>query len=177
MRPATLVALSAVLLGVTLNGCGSTSGRHTARKRSAPSRSEASLRACVALWNRPGNSRQRALLNSAALAGPSVRPTTPAGAPPLAERALVLRYRGPVREDVGVGERGVDASPGDCLVAHPSNTLSLYTRGRWHQVGYSPGLAFQGIPQRAARAPNAVITLQKPGERQKVDPGRLALTG
>ena len=165
--------MAAVLVGGALTGCGSTSG-HSTRNRAEASR-EASLNACVALWNRAGNSRQRALLNSAALAGPSAPPTTP-GTPSLAERALVLRYAGPFRRDVGVGERGVDASPGDCLVAHPSNTLFLYARGRWHQVGYSPGLAFQGIPQRAARAPNAVITLQKPGERQKVDPGRMALT-
>jgi hypothetical protein len=135
----------------------------------------AELRGCVALWNRPGNARHRAILNSAALAGSGVPATTPEGAS-LAERVLVLRYAGPPLEDVGVGEPGVNATRRDCMVAHPAEVLFLYTRGGWHQVGYSPGLAFEGIPQRAIRSPNGVITLRKPGEDSAVDPGRIALT-
>jgi hypothetical protein len=29
----------------------------------------------------------------------------------------------------------MNASRGDCMVAHPSNVLFLYTKAAWHQVG------------------------------------------
>ena len=142
----------------------------------APARDKraTSLRECVALWNDPANSRQRAALNSAALLDPGGAPTAP-GSVPLERRVLVLRYAGPPQEDVGVGESGVNASRGECMVVHPSNVLFLYTKA-WHQVGYSPGLAFKGIPQRATSSPNAVMVIRKPATGTAVDAGRIALT-
>jgi hypothetical protein len=163
--------VAAVLVSVLDSETTGDSGK-TRVPRARPA---ASLQGCVALWNRAGNARQRAILNTAALAGPSGPAPTP-GEPSLAERVLVLRYRGPPLRDVGVGEADVDTSRGDCMVAHPSNALFLHTRGAWHQVGYSPGLAFDGIPQRATRSPNGVTTLRKPGQPRAVDPGRIALT-
>src|SRR5215210_2396634 len=130
------------------------------------------LRDCVARWNGPANSKQRAVLNRAAVAEPSVSSAVPGGVP-LENRVLVLRYSGPPLEDVGVGETGVNASRGDCLVAHPSNVLFLYTDAAWHQVGHSPGLAFEGIPQRATSSPNAVIVVRKPAAGPDVDAGRI----
>jgi hypothetical protein len=162
---AAALALAAVVLA-SLGDSGKT--------RSAATPGD-ELRRCVALWNRPANARLRATLNSAALAGSRV-PTTTSGGASLARRVLVLRYTGPPLEDVGVGESGVNATRGDCMVAHPTEVLFLYTRGGWHQVGYSPGLAFEGTPQRAIRSPNGVITLRKPGEDSAIDPGRIALT-
>jgi hypothetical protein len=163
------------IVAVTLVSCGSSSDQKSASKGERTRPRAAPLATCVSLWNRADNARQRALLNNAALVGPSVRSTTP-GKPPLSERVLVLRYAGPPLEDVGVGEHGVNASRGDCLVAHPSNTLFLYAGGAWHKVGYSPGLAFNGIPQRATRSPNGVVTLRRPGQHS-VDSGRIALIG
>jgi hypothetical protein len=61
------------------------------------------------------------------------------------------------------------------MVAHPSNVLFLYRRRAWRQVGYSPGLAFDGIPQRATRSPNALITLRRPGEQPDGELGRISL--
>jgi hypothetical protein len=52
-----------------------------------------------------------------------------------AREARVLRYAGPPLDEVGVGETGMNASRGDCMVAHPSNVLFLYTKAAWHQVG------------------------------------------
>ena len=142
-----------------------------------PSRDDraASLRTCVTRWNRPANSRQRALLNTAALETPRASPAAP-GSVPLERRVLVLRYAGPPLEDVGVGESGVNASRGDCIVAHPSNVLFVYTKAAWHQAGYSPGLAFDGIPQQATNSSNAVTVVRKPGANPGVNAGRIELT-
>jgi hypothetical protein len=134
-----------------------------------------SLRDCVTLWNRAGNSEQRAVLNAAAVASPSVSSTTRESTP-LQRQVLVLRYAGPSVDDVGVGEAGVNASRGDCVVAHPSQVLFLYTENAWHQVGYSPGLAFKGIPQQATSAPNAVMVVRRPTAAGAVDAGRIELT-
>jgi hypothetical protein len=143
--------------------------RAPAREREA-----GSVERCVALWNGPANSRQQAILNTAALAGPSRVPPSPGGVP-VARRVLVLRYDGPPLEDVGVGEAGVNARRGDCLVAHPSQVLFLYTKGAWHQVGYSPGLAFEGIPERATSAPNAVMAIRRRPAPSDGQAGRIAL--
>jgi hypothetical protein len=133
-----------------------------------------SLERCVALWNGPANSKQRAVLHTAALAGTSRSPAPP-GAVPLARRVLVLRYSGAPQEDVGVGDTGVTARRGDCLVAHPSQVLFLYTQGAWQQVGYSPGLAFQGIPQRATSSPNAVMAIRRAPAPRSREAGRIEL--
>src|ERR687896_1713630 len=143
----------------------------------APSRDNraADLRDCVKLWNDPANTKQRALLNAAALEGPRVPPPEP-GSAPLPSRVLVLRHAGPPLEDVGVGEAGINASRGDCVVAHPSQVLFLYTKAAWHQVGYSPGLAFDGIPQKATSSPNAVMVVRRPAAGPAVNAGRIELT-
>jgi hypothetical protein len=165
---ATLVAV--VVLGVIwIVDSGTTRPASSRDKRAA------SLRECVALWNDPANSRQRAALNTAALLDPGAAPTAP-GSVPLERRVLVLRYAGPPQEDVGVGESGVNANRGECMVVHPSNVLFLYTKAAWHQVGYSPGLAFEGIPQRATSSPNAVMVVRKPATRPPINAGRIALT-
>jgi hypothetical protein len=142
----------------------------------APSRHNRAegLRGCVTLWNGPANSKQRAVLNTAALAAPRVPPAAP-GSAPLAGRVLVLRYSGPPLEDVGVGEAGVNASRGDCVVAHPSQVLFLYTKAAWHQVGYSPGLAFKDIPQQATTSPNAVMLVREPSATPAVNAGKIEL--
>jgi hypothetical protein len=165
-----LVVVALVVLGVTSIGDSDTSPAPAPRDNPAPS-----LQDCVERWNGAANAKQRAALNKAALAGPSGPPAAPGGAP-LRSRVLVLRYSGPPLEDVGVGEGRVNASRGDCLVAHPSNVLFLYTEGTWQQVGYSPGLAFEGIPQQATSAPNAVTVVRRPGAVQAANAGRIALT-
>jgi hypothetical protein len=164
---AALVAVAAVGVAWILDSDTSTA---PATERS----SQGSLERCVSLWNDPANSKQRAILNAAALAGAARSPPTPGGVP-VARRVLVLRYAGPPLEDVGIGEPGVNASRGDCLVAHPSQALFLYTRGAWHRVGYSPGLAFEGVPERATSSPNAVMAIRSrtaPRDRQA---GRIEL--
>jgi hypothetical protein len=161
---AAVVAL--VVLGVTWIGDSDT----PPAPRSRDSR-VATLQDCVERWNGPANVKQRAVLNTAALARPEASP----GAP-LNTRVLVLNYSGPPLDDVGVGKAGVNASRGDCIVAHPSNLLFLYTKGTWHRVGYSPGLAFDGIPQRATTSPNAVIVVRAPAGGQAPDAGSIALT-
>jgi len=142
------------------------SSRHGSSRQGA--RSNTGSEACVARWNTPSNARPRALMNRAALAS--------ATAPGVGRRVLIQRYAGPPLEDVGVGESGVNASRGQCLIAHASNVLFLYSRGAWRQVGYSPGLAFAGIPQRAARSPNATLALQAPGEPSNGEAGTIQLT-
>jgi hypothetical protein len=165
-----LAVVALVVLGVTTIGDSDTSPAPAPRDNPAPS-----LQDCVERWNGAANAKQRAALNKAALAGPSGPPAAPGGVP-LRSRVLVLRYSGPPLENVGVGEARVNASRGDCIVAHTSNVLFLYAKDTWHQVGYSPGLAFEGIPQQAARSPNAVMVIREPGAGQAANAGRIALT-
>ena len=162
-------AMAGVAVAAAMPACG----EEPADTRASREVGDGAQQECVALWNGPDNARPRAVLNRAAVAVPGIAATTRQGQS-LARRALLLRYDGPPLEDVGVGEAGVNASGGECMVAHVSKVLFLHTGGAWHQVGYSPGLAFEGIPQRAASAPNAVITIRKqPGSA--VEPGRIAL--
>ena len=172
-----VAVVALVVLGVIwIVDSDSDSGSNSDRSP-APSRDnrEVDLRDCVTLWNDPANSKQRAVLNAAALEGPRVPPPEP-GSAPLANRVLVLRYAGPPLEDVGVGETGINAGRGDCVVAHSSQVLFLYTRAAWHQVGYSPGLAFDGIPQKATSSPNAVMVVQERSAEPAVNAGRIELT-
>jgi hypothetical protein len=165
-----VAVVALVVLGITSIGDSDTSPAPPSRENPA-----ASLQDCVERWNGAANAKQRAALNKAALAGPSGPPAAP-GSVPLESRVLVLRYSGPPLENVGVGEARVNASRGDCIVAHPSNVLFLYTNETWHQVGYSPGLAFEGIPQQATASPNAVMVIRKPAAGQAANAGRIALT-
>jgi hypothetical protein len=167
--------LAAVIGGIAVAAAVVAGILNSGKTATRPERSGESLRRCVALWNGPGNARQRSALNAAALAGPSVTATNP-GSAQVADRVLVLRYRGPPVEDVGVGGPRVDATWGDCVVAHPSNILFLYTRRAWHNIGYSPGLAFKGIPERATKSPNGVTTVRRPAAQRAEEPGMIALT-
>jgi hypothetical protein len=157
LASAGLVAVAVAVGVVVLAG-----GEERAKTRAPREAREATRPGCFALWNRPENARQRRILGRAAVAAQDVAATSEG--PELARRALVLRYAGPPLENVGVGEQGVNASGGECLVAHLSQVMFLYTRGAWRQVGYSPGLAFEGVPQRAASAPNALVSIRgQPG--------------
>jgi hypothetical protein len=168
MRKAYLASAGLIAAAVAVGVVVLAGGEERAKTRAPREAREATRPGCIALWNRPENARQRRILGRAAVAARDVTATTSED-PELARRAVVLRYTGPPLEDVGVGEQGVNASGGECLVAHLSQVMFLYTRGAWRQVGYSPGLAFAGVPQRAARAPNALVTIRgQPGSLTRV---------
>jgi hypothetical protein len=113
--------------------------------------STAELTDCLNHWNSPGNPTQRGLFASEVRS--AGEGTT------VADKALVLRYGGPVLRDVGVGIAGVNLGAGDCMVVHPTNVAFGFTDGMWHQIGSNPGSPIADLGKKASSSPNASVDL------------------